>query len=622
MENRLSEVLKSNQFIKDYNIPLDKLNNINAKLVTLNEGEILFNVGDPAEATYLVVDGEIKSITKDDFGIERIESFSSDAYFGIEKAEETISRKSKAVAAKGTYLLAISNYEIEELRKSDTDEEITTPDEEETIQADVFNQVEEIKSPFFDDDDEQDNSSFGLETENQDLLSDNFLDDRVDDTSHIYETSSEENFEKDELADTEPVESRAEPEFEQEKDQEDEIEFENIDFSDKTAEQIEKINNAAVYVNSDLKIEHVLEKIVKVAADLAKADRGLLFLTEKDSEDIWAKIDIDGDVKEVRLKMGEGIAGAVAESGEVVNIDDVGNHENFSNVYDDLANYETKSMICIPIKNRKGEVRGVLQLLNSKEGQFTKLDEESLRALSIHAALALDKATMHEKLLQTERVSSIGKVANFLIQDIKKPLLVSKRYAEHLKSKELPENAQQIVDMLLEQLNQVVDLVQATSGYSEGKTILRAINVSINDLLLDYTERMNEYLSQVKCSIKHDLGEDAKVKIDSKEFYQCFNNVVKNACEAMPNGGDVLIATKIEDNKLKISFTDSGYGIKESITEDVFEPFTSFGKVNSAGLGLAITKKITEAHDGKVSLESTVGKGTTVTIELPVASAF
>ncbi|NOG99000.1 MAG: GAF domain-containing protein [Ignavibacteriae bacterium] len=621
MENRLSEVLKSNQLTKDFSISTEKLNNVNAKLVTLNEGEILFNVGDPADTAYLVVDGEIKYISKDDFGIEKIETFLSDTYFGVEAADETVSRNSKAVAAIGTYLLAISNYEIEELRKPESDSE-TISEDQETISTDDFTADEEIKSPFFDDEEDQDDTSFNLETEDQDLLSNSFLDDSMDDTAHIYETSSDESFEKDERADTEPVESRAEPEFEPGIKEEDEIEFENIDFSDKTAEQIEKINNAAVYVNSELKIELVLEKIVKVAADLANADRGLLFLTEKDSEDIWAKTEVDGDVKEVRLKIGEGIAGSVAETGEVVNIDDVSNHENFSNTYDDLANYETKSMICIPIKNRKGEVRGVLQLLNSKEGQFTKLDEESLRALSIHAALALDKATMHEKLLQTERVSSIGKVANFLIQDIKKPLLVSKRYAEHLKSKELPENAVQIVDMLLEQLNQVVGLVQATSGYSEGKTILRAINVSINDLLVDYTERMKDYLSEVKCSIKHDFGDDAKVKIDSKEFYQCFNNIVKNGCEAMPNGGDVVITTKIDDGKINITFTDSGHGIKNSIAEDVFEPFTSFGKVNSAGLGLAITKKITEAHDGKVSLESTVGKGTSVTIELPVASAF
>jgi signal transduction histidine kinase len=261
-------------------------------------------------------------------------------------------------------------------------------------------------------------------------------------------------------------------------------------------------------------------------------------------------------------------------------------------------------------------------MLNSRNGKFSKLDAEILKGISIHAALALEKANLLEKLLQTERVSSIGKVANFLIQDIKKPLLVSKRYAEHLKSKELPENTHQIVDMLLEQLNQVVGLVQATSGYSEGKTILRAINVSINDLLVDYTERMESYLSEKKCTIKHQFGPDAKVKIDSKEFYQCFNNIVKNACEAMPKGGEILISTSVSDNKLNIAFKDSGHGIKDSIKNDVFDAFTSFGKVNSAGLGLAITKKITEAHDGIVSLESAVGKGTTVVIELPVASVY
>jgi signal transduction histidine kinase len=606
MENKLVEILKNNKLFEELNLPSEKLENINPKLVTLNEGEILFYEGDPAEVVYLVVDGEIKNISKNDFGVEQVETFNEDTYFGYEQPGETYFRKSKAVAAKGTYLLALSNAEIEELSETDLSKETDS-------QGDQFLNEEEIKSPFFDDEEaDPETITFGLESDDQDLLPDNILEETLEDQAHLYETFDEENFVKDELADPEPVESKVEPE----------IEFDEIDFSDKSTEQIEKINKAALYVNSTLKIEDVLENIVKAAADLTSADRGLIFLTEKDSGDIWAKFEVEGDVKEIRLKMGEGIAGSVAVTGELININDVGLDENYSSTYDDIANYETHSMICLPIKNRKNEVRGVLQLLNSKNGQFTKLDEEFLKGLSIHAALALENATLLEKLLQTERVSSIGKVANFLIQDIKKPLLVSKRYAEHLKSKELPENTHQIVDMLLEQLNQVVGLVQATSGYSEGKTILRAINVSINDLLIDYTERMEGYLSDAKCKIKHEFGSDAKAKIDSKEFFQCFNSVIRNACEAMPKGGDIIISTTIEGGKLYISFKDSGHGIKDSIKEDVFEPFTSFGKVNSAGLGLAITKKITEAHDGKVSLESTVGAGTTITIELPVASVF
>ena len=84
---------------------------------------------------------------------------------------------------------------------------------------------------------------------------------------------------------------------------------------------------------------------------------------------------------------------------------------------------------------------------------------------------------MLETLLQGERVNSLGKMANFLIQDIKKPVLVSKRYAEHLRGKDLSPEVLQVLDMMLEQLNQVADLVQTTSSYAEGKKILHTIDV-------------------------------------------------------------------------------------------------------------------------------------------------
>ena len=176
----------------------------------------------------------------------------------------------------------------------------------------------------------------------------------------------------------------------------------------------------------------------------------------------------------------------------------------FKSDFDKQSGYTTKNMICFPIKNNKREIIGVLQLINSMNGEFSKRDEEFLAALSIHSAIALNNAELVEKLLQGERVQSLGKMANFLIQDIKKPILVGKRYAEHLRSKSLPPDTLQIVDMLLEQLTQVANLVQTTSSYSEGKTILRVLNVSLNNTLADYASRVEQLVENRHCQILGD----------------------------------------------------------------------------------------------------------------------
>jgi signal transduction histidine kinase len=176
--------------------------------------------------------------------------------------------------------------------------------------------------------------------------------------------------------------------------------------------------------------------------------------------------------------------------------------------------------------------------------------------------------------------------------------------------------------MLLEQLNQVADLVQTTSSYSEGKPILRMLNVSLNSTFSDYTARVEQLMTARKCQLQNEFDKDVTVKLDVKEFFQSYQHIVKNACDAMPDGGKIVISTKRADKKVEIYFKDNGLGISEGIKDKIFEPFMTFGKKEGTGLGLSITKKIIEAHDGTIQVKSALGEGTTFIVTLPIASIF
>jgi signal transduction histidine kinase len=113
---------------------------------------------------------------------------------------------------------------------------------------------------------------------------------------------------------------------------------------------------------------------------------------------------------------------------------------------------------------------------------------------------------------------------------------------------------------------------------------------------------------------------DAVVNIDKREFYQACFQIVKNACDAMPKGGDIYVLVRIENSIIKIEFKDAGVGIPESIKSKVFEPFMSHGKKQGVGLGLSIAEKIVKDHSGEITFESEIGEGTTFRISMPYIS--
>ena len=439
----------------------------------------------------------------------------------------------------------------------------------------------------------------------------------IDDEDNL-EASQEEN-NGDVLKDEEPAgaqEERSEIHIE-ETEEENEVEGNEEDAAFITTRQLEMIINATRLVNSNLNLDDVLKNIVDAAVSITRSDRGTLYLIDKETDILWSKVLLGEELKRIELDMGEGIAGWVAENGEIVKLPDAYSDERFANKIDKESGYETKSMLCFPVKNKNEEIVGVLQLLNSKNGEFGKTDELFLSALSNHAALALENAELVEKLLNSERVSSLGKISNFLINDIKKPVLVSKRYTEHLKEKNIPEDIRKILDMILEQINQVAENINATANYSEGKTILRLVKKNIAPVLEVYCKKIEPFVKSKNCELVADIKADTKVNLDEKEFYQCFYHIVRNACEAMPEGGKINISTVLTDRGIDIKFKDQGLGIPENIIDKIFVTFMTHGKKEGAGLGLSITKKIVEIHEGSITAKSELGEGAEFIISLP-----
>jgi signal transduction histidine kinase len=108
------------------------------------------------------------------------------------------------------------------------------------------------------------------------------------------------------------------------------------------------------------------------------------------------------------------------------------------------------------------------------------------------------------------------------------------------------------------------------------------------------------------------------VNINPNAFHQAMYQIIKNACDSMPEGGNVFVTVDKEEEQIAIEIKDLGLGVPESIKQEIFDPFMTQGKENGVGLGLAVTKKIIEDHKGKITVDSDLGEGSRFKIYLPI----
>jgi sigma-B regulation protein RsbU (phosphoserine phosphatase) len=185
------------------------------------------------------------------------------------------------------------------------------------------------------------------------------------------------------------------------------------------ARKLQFLMEATKALASTLDLGELLGRILEVAKSQADAERGTLFMVDEKTEEIWSLIAHGLEKREIRLPLGRGIVGYVAKSGEILNIPDAYLDSRFNRDVDAQTGFRTRSILCLPIRNKKGKVIAALQLLNKRSGGFTSEDVDFLLTLSDHMALALENAQLHRALLEKERLEREMALA----RDIQRSLL-------------------------------------------------------------------------------------------------------------------------------------------------------------------------------------------------------
>lgn len=382
-----------------------------------------------------------------------------------------------------------------------------------------------------------------------------------------------------------------------------------------------RLNNlveAAKNINSSLDLDKVLKLILDAAVKGVEADRGTLYLVDEIKKELWSKVLQGRDMIEIRLPIGKGIAGYVAETGETIDIADAYNDPRFNPEIDKKSGYKTNTMLCMPMKNKDAKIIGVFQLLNKKGGKFDEDDEIFIDALSAHASVAIENARLAQEMVQSERLSAVGRMASTIIHDIKNPMGTLRVYAQVLKRKSGNEEAAKLADEMIRQVDRFVNMAQEILDFSRGVSSMSILEVDFEDVMEGVLSFIEKDLEKHNIALNRKTDFRGKVKLDTDKLTRVFYNVVGNARDAMSEGGTITVLTAKENGFVRIEFTDTGTGMPEEVKKRIFEPFMTHGKKHGTGLGMAIVKKVIDDHKGKIEIDSELGKGTTIRIFLPL----
>jgi len=264
------------------------------------------------------------------------------------------------------------------------------------------------------------------------------------------------------------------------------------------------------------------------------------------------------------------------------------------------------------------------------EDEYNDDDIELFRTVSEYVAIALEYIvkpyeevkerfeTTEKKLFETEkqlersqRLASLGTVAAGVAHEIRNPLAVISLKTQNLPDTEELRDFKNIVIANTERATAIIKQMVMLSKPKERKEI----EINLNELI-DATLKLFA-ISRIRLIL--DLKELPLIKCDPDEMRQVFINLIDNAIHAMPEGGDLTIASRYieEPPSVQIEISDTGAGIPDEIKEKIFDPFFST-RHEGAGLGLSIAYRIVREHGGNLEFKTKVGKGTTFIIKCPV----
>ncbi|MDB6018607.1 MAG: phospho-acceptor protein [Pedosphaera sp.] len=388
-------------------------------------------------------------------------------------------------------------------------------------------------------------------------------------------------------------------------------------------------------INSALNLDDALRVITHEACRMVQAKMCSLQMLDESRE--WLELRASygagkAYVEKPKLSVTESLLGTVVRRRKPIQVENV----QVSNRYQstEVARSEGLiSLLSVPLVFA-GEAIGTLSVYMDRPFKFSDEEIRILSALAELSAIAIEKARLYERVVdveeqlrQNEKLSALGLLAAEVAHEIRNPLTVMKMLYHSLDLKfpgSDPRNKDaRIIGEKMEHLNKIVEQILDFARTTEPTLLAVNINELVEELGLLVRHKLRNQNIQLIQKLTPNLP---LVMADATQLEQAFLNLILNASEAMPTGGKLAVTSRVlhlprdseQPTHVMVEFSDSGAGMTEEQRRRAFTSVLSTTKAKGTGLGLAIVGRVVETHRGKLKIKSALGKGTSISITLPI----
>jgi signal transduction histidine kinase len=394
----------------------------------------------------------------------------------------------------------------------------------------------------------------------------------------------------------------------------------------------ERLNEISQKLNSTLDLRTLLNMIIDAATELTDTEEASILLVDESTGELRfeaASRLTPGAMEAFVVPKDNSIAGWIVQHNEPVLLEDAQTDARLYRVVDNTVQHSTRNLLGVPM-SAKGQVIGVVEAINKRnESIWTEDDVDAMRALAAQAAIAIVNARLFQ---QSDFISE-------MVHELRTPLAALKASTTLLLRPELPDKRRtEIVTTMQEETERLARLTTDfldLARLESGRASMQVTRFSIQHLIRESVEVVAPQANERGITFTLTGHDSILIEGDRGKTKQVLLNLLTNAIKYNREKGQIFVtvepdaADETEFKKpsapkspmFKISVRDTGVGISPTNLKHIFEKFyrvaDTAGYTQGTGLGLVIAKKIVEAHQGDMGLESTEGEGTTFWFTLP-----